>query len=373
MELHSFYSITQTIAIFQMDLGGSMIKQGLVNDCSGDDTGLPRNFRDYQKLKHKEAGYNSEGIFKLRCMASGQYNIEEFEKGIEDYDPKDIIVIDARKESHWLVGQTGAYSWYQKENEANLNRNRQQILDDECSKMEVFQTHKREPFYNERELDKDKDKYVREGKIDLKHIQTEQQFVLSKGCKYYRMPVLDHNRPSDEVVQDFLDLMRTPGALQKRFYIHCKGGMGRATTLMVMLDILVNPMVPLNDIIERQCKISGKDLIKLDQYVGFKACRREAALKRLAFIQTFYNFAHSSDFKNMNWMTYANNQYTSINRNENTNKPSSLTNQYQLLRESSRNTTNTHVGSGEMGSASPVKIEIQSSQHLSRAGKKAHY
>jgi len=276
--------------------------QGLVKDTIKKANDLPRNYRNLMTLDYESVLCNANGMENLRCIASGQYTKKEFKFAIEKYNPKQVYVLDLRCESHFFLDDK-PFSWCDKENMANSGKSISEILMDESSKIEVFQSNKSQVYYRHSSLDKDLQK-LPDTKIKyFSFAESEKEFIHNLGCKYYRLPVLDHQRPSDQVVQEFLDITsRLPK--DAILYMHCKGGMGRATTFMVLFDIVKNPKIPLEDILMRQTALSSKDLQDMTQYIGRKACRLTKAQERLAFIKQFYNYVTSDGILSQSWIDY---------------------------------------------------------------------
>ena len=110
---------------------------------------------------------------------------------------------------------------------------------------------------------------------------------------YIRIPVTDKEKPSDDMVDYFVQFVQS---LPQNTWVHfhCEEGMGRTTTFMVMYDIMKNAKrVSLDDIMNRQVLIGGQDL--LDDKVN----TTKNAKERTEFIQEFYKYAlqNNDNFK----------------------------------------------------------------------------
>ena len=86
--------------------------------------------------------------------------------------------------------------------------------------------------------------------------QTEEEVAKSLGMNYYRITARDHLWPAPKYVDQFVGWYKT---LPKDAWLHfhCAAGAGRTTVFMVMVDMMKNPTIPLNTILDRQYLIGG--------------------------------------------------------------------------------------------------------------------
>lgn len=278
------------------------MKQGIVKDPNGKGSALPRNHRDFQKLDYTCLTSNTTGLNKLKCIASGQYTPAQFLKAIEEYEASHVFVFDCRKESHFFLDDR-SYCWFKIENAANADKNKSQVIHDEISKAQVLSSFQKAVVYKERDLCKTSEAAINTKTICFERALTEREFIEQSGAHYHRFPTLDHHRPSDEMVQEFLHVFAMLPA-NAILYFHCRGGMGRATTFLVLVDIMINPDVPLEDILNRHFEVGHKDLLGMAQYVGKRSGRLEAAQQRLAFIKNFHDYVISGKRIKMSWLDY---------------------------------------------------------------------
>jgi protein-tyrosine phosphatase len=71
-------------------------------------------------------------------------------------------------------------------------------------------------------------------------------------------------------------------------HIHCRGGEGRTTTFLAILEMLHFKNHSLYDILTRQYHVGGKDLLKMPEEVD----RQQAARDRLDVIRRTYDDLH---------------------------------------------------------------------------------
>ena len=111
------------------------------------------------------------------------------------------------------------------------------------------------------------------------------------GLEYRRFHTLDHHRPADETVNEFVAFVLSQ--TEKRWWhFHCRGGSGRTSTFMLMYDMMHNAAkVSLNDILQRHILAGSRDMPLLDRTLSYKAI---PGVERWNFIQQFYDYCRVS-------------------------------------------------------------------------------
>jgi len=129
-----------------------------------------------------------------------------------------------------------------------------------------------------------------EHRINIESVMSEYALTAHLKLNYLRIGVQDHHAPEDRDVENFLDFFK--GMPKDAWiYFHCRGGKGRTTTFMTMVDMLHNASkVPLNDIINRQALLGGTNIFSIPQDPQ-DAWKKQAAIERKEFITQFYEFA----------------------------------------------------------------------------------
>jgi protein-tyrosine phosphatase len=118
----------------------------------------------------------------------------------------------------------------------------------------------------------------------------QEAFALPPG-HYVRLPVTDHARPSDAVVDRFIELIRGLRDTQ-HVHLHCRGGKGRTATFMALHDMLRNAgRLPLATILARQAALAGYDLTRRPDPAAAKAPFID---DRLAFLARFHDYARQN-------------------------------------------------------------------------------
>lgn len=285
--------------------GGRVIEMNqenthLVLDEAAEKT-LPRNFRTYQSPfiradeKHSK-NISRAGLEKIKFIASGQFSEQSIENVLKQYQ-NEIWVIDLRRESHGFIDGR-PISWYAPRNQANTGLTFNQI-----ETLEYNLLHSLKKVITVNEINKKKNGILVEVKtqtFDVNRIETERELVNSLGLHYIRLPVADHHRPNDTIVDDFIKIVRNL-PVDTTMYFHCRAGKGRTTTFVVLWDMLLNAKIlSFDEIIERQYLLGGAYLDKAS-YNPEKAWKAEWAKERWAFLTTFYRYAQEADFREVTW------------------------------------------------------------------------
>lgn len=254
---------------------------------------LPKNFRmsSDQITKESVGNVNLKGLSNLNESGSGALS-ENSLKMIKDKfkankEIKNIIDVDLRQETHGFIDGMGI-SWYGEKDQANINKDRDDIIKDEKDKLEKIE----------------KDKYVAfdklaEGKsvntipeiTNPKKVQTEKELAKSQNIDYLRITVTDHLKPKDDQVNLFIKEIRKVSNNNTWVHFHCRGGVGRTTTFMAMYDMMHNAkQVSFEDIMKRQVLIGGSDILKKDAEGNKKGDEN-----RSDFLKQFYQYCKENN------------------------------------------------------------------------------
>ncbi len=257
---------------------------------------VPRNLR-ISKVPLENTSLNFRGLNKLKASGSGQFSEKTFiEMSYQlPTNLNRLVVLDLRQESHGLVNGT-PISWTDgHHNYGNVNKTKKEIEADEQQRLQLAVQAGRILVNPVEEP----------AKLIVSNVKTEREFVESLGCTYIRLPVVDHNRPSDQALDQFIDIVNTLSNDQW-VHFHCKAGKGRTTTFMTLLDIMQNAQyVSLEDILARQQLIGGIDLNETNKKTDERV---RAAKERIEFIQQFYTYCKQVPDFHMTWSDWANQQ-----------------------------------------------------------------
>jgi len=239
--------------------------------------------------------FTTTGLSDLNLSGSAQFSVSQFSTYLNymqslGVSPNQIVVVDLREEPHAFINGD-AFTWYAKNAWWTQGNPVSLVLSMEKERLATLQLGQRISL---KRIDhKDKAGHIQaisdhEYKITI--LQTEEQVVRAAGAHYVRIPVTDHMRPEDKDVDQFLSVVaRLP--LQTRLYIHCHAGRGRTSTFMIMYDIIRNPKLPLNAIIDRQVHLGSLDVRRLSNHL--KSRKHPDEQFRFEFIKLFYEYVNA--------------------------------------------------------------------------------
>jgi protein-tyrosine phosphatase len=266
-----------------------------------DDGSELRRFRSTTALPPMD-GLSTTGLASLRCSGSAQPSVPAFRdlrQRLGDVPAEDLYIADLRQESHGFVNEA-AVSWYALSNWGSAG-----LSDDEALAIETLRLRLLALGQS-----------VRIGRVETikrgappcfvewerpRVAGEEQAFGLLPG-HYVRLPVTDHSRPSDAVVDRFIHLVRSLRG-SSHLHLHCRGGKGRTATFMALYDMLRNAAhVPLSALLARQARLGDYDLTKRPDPASAKA---PFIADRLAFIERFHEYArHNPDGAPLPWTAW---------------------------------------------------------------------
>lgn len=244
----------------------------LVSDSLSYNNFLPKNFRKTSDSKalNDNNNLNIKGLDNLNISGSQQfskYNLPLLINAIGTSLP--ITVVDLRQESHGFINGISV-SWVGLKNNANKRLTREQVLEDEANKLKNIKLNVPIAFYNHPERI-----------IVPTKVQDENELVKSKSFFYNRITVKDGGRPSDDMVDFFIEFIKTQEQ-NSWLHFHCKAGIGRATIFMIMYDMIKNcKEVSSAEIINRQLALANFNDRKI------KSFHRK---KRIDFLNKFYDY-----------------------------------------------------------------------------------
>ncbi|ARC86681.1 tyrosine phosphatase family protein [Clostridium argentinense CDC 2741] len=254
----------------------------------------PSHFRktsDKVNLKDNES-LNLSGLNTLNISGSKQFSengLAFIKKSIGDKFP--ITIVDLREESHGFINGMPV-SWANSKNNANMGLTKEEVLADEQKKLQSIKLNEPIVFYN----------HPGRTVIPTK-VQDENELVKSQSMSYVRIPVTDGKLPKDDMVDYFIELVNSQPK-NTWLHFHCKQGIGRTTTFMIMYDIMKNAKeVNLEDIIKRQVLLSN---------MSSSSTQRFYSEERKNFFTNFYKYSkeNNDNFKT-NWSQWKKN--SSIN------------------------------------------------------------
>ena len=259
----------------------------LLENSPNNDT-LPNHFRMSSNYKSilKDKNINVKGLDKLNISGSQQFSDSGLSLIKEAIGNKfSIIDIDLRQESHGFINGI-AVSWEGEKNNLNKGLNLSEVTSIENKLLGSIKLGDPLTFYNTKET------------IVPKTVQNEFQLTKSKDIGYIRIPVTDGGFPTDDMIEYFINFVENqPKGTWLHF--HCKEGIGRTTTFMIMYDIMKNHKdVSLNDIIKRQVVLSG---------ISEKSAESFYTGEHHKFLNNFYNTYISKSTSSINYINLCTN------------------------------------------------------------------
>lgn len=254
------------------------------------DAVLPANFRvpkDSAAIL-KDFADLDEGFYDIPASGSGQFSELSFKGLVSALSQSLMIVVDLRQESHGLINgkavswTDGRYNW------ANAQCTSEEIERDE-------RKHLQQAVENGQLL---LNAHTIPQEWIVERVQTEKEFICSLGFPYVRIPVQDHCRPTDQVVDQFVQLIVSLPP-ETWIHFHCRAGKGRTTTFLTMYDMMLNAShVSLESILTRHKLIGGTDLFKIHEPTHYK---HELAITRLEFVKKFYLYCQQVPDFTLSW------------------------------------------------------------------------
>ncbi|KAL9580539.1 MAG: hypothetical protein Q9212_004431 [Teloschistes hypoglaucus] len=241
-----------------------------------------------------EVEIDTNGLEELKMIGTEQFSEWKLAALLEEIRrhhslPKRSVVVDMREESHGFVNGEpvsvyGQYNW------DNVDVAAFDIPQVEIEKLSTISSNHSGLFdIPQRKTVAKNAQNLAPLPVDPKTARVESEEELLKRLapdetQYFRFPVSDHARPDDRQVEELVSLMRAILLNEdKTFIVHCHGGMGRTTTVMVMFDMLRNaPQVSRKAIETRQVTLrrkQGSDPTKAENaYKAMHAGERDQLL-----------------------------------------------------------------------------------------------
>jgi predicted protein tyrosine phosphatase len=252
-----------------------------------DKAGVPRNYRS-TSAKLDGDHLSAAGLEKLRASGSRQFSGKGPAAILKRTGGAPLLVLDLRGESHGFVGED-AVSWFASRDWANSDKTPEQISNDESQLLSALST---EPKITAQKVtEKNADGGIESSKrvtLSAQTVQSEEQLVGVQGGSYARVYATDHLRFTDSQTDQLVAFWQNRPA-DRWVHVHCAAGDGRTTTELVMFDMLENASaVSLKDIVDRQEKLSGIDVLSINTKPNW---RHEGETERAQFVRRFYQYA----------------------------------------------------------------------------------
>jgi hypothetical protein len=221
----------------------------------------------------------------LYASASSQPSFREL-KSLKEYINQiapgfHIIIVDMRKENHGFFNDKSV-SWYSlpTRNQEYKGEKSDCALRGENRRLESSLLEKNIQINHLVKVSKKPFACTTKEKTLLRKALSEEMIATELAMGYIRFPIDDHEYPDEETLKKMVHFFKN---LPPRtwVHIHCRGGKGRATTAMVIHDIIKNaPFVSFEDIVTRQGLIGTRNLLK---------GKTPSSQKRLEIMRRIYN------------------------------------------------------------------------------------
>lgn len=250
---------------------------------------IPENLRTTMDAYKTSAGNTPSrvGLSTLRSSAARQFSELDLVETLGRL-PGSVHVVDLRQEPHGFVNGMPV-SWYSPQNQAYAH-----LSADHIERLEVLwlgQIGSQDSVELHAIIDKI-DGQITETETQTHNIlkvETERALVERLGLRYRRLFVTDHVHPSSHCIDQFMELLA--GLPEDSWlHFHCRSGLGRTSTFMVLQDIIHNSAVAkLEEIIERQYRLGSKNMFQVSQSPD-KMWRHGLGESRREFIKDFYSY-----------------------------------------------------------------------------------
>lgn len=233
---------------------------------------IPKHFRKSTDKLNTQSNkeLNLSGLNTLNISGSQQFcegNLPLIIDSIGNSLP--ITVIDLRQESHGFINGS-PISWANALNNANQGLTKDEVILDEYSKLSSIKLNVPMTYYNHKNVT-----------VVPKKVEDEEHLVNSKSLSYIRIPVTDGKIPTDDMVDYFVELVKLQPE-NSWLHFHCKQGIGRTTTFMIMYDMMKNSKdVTSEDIISRQLLLANFDESHIKSFNNNE---------RINFLGNFYKY-----------------------------------------------------------------------------------
>lgn len=194
-----------------------------------------------------------------------------------------IYDVDLRQESHGFADGLPV-SWHKKGNLANEGKTPEEVALDEEERLADL-AGVTTTFVPKGKTDKGRVEAVT---FTPQNVQTEKEVVEALGFRYVRFYVTDRTQPDTETIEAFLDFVDSLPR-DAWLHFHCRAGHGRTTTFMAMYDMIRNPDIPAETIIERQHLIGGADLTAMKD----EEWKNERIVQRLETLKLFSEYVRA--------------------------------------------------------------------------------
>jgi len=211
--------------------------------------------------------------------ASCQFSEKGLKEIIATIPSKNLIILDLREEPHGFVNGH-AISWRKERNWMNIGKTAENIEENEVQRLKKLKTQKLAILRH-------KKGWQLPRLVMPNEVMTERALADSLGIRYLRMPITDHVKPTDSLIDEFVEFFVKMEPADW-VHVHCSAGKGRTSTILAMYDMLTCAHVlSFETIIQKQKKEGRIDLMALPSEKKWKS---PYFIERQAFLREFYAY-----------------------------------------------------------------------------------
>ena len=264
------------------------------------DKDLPARFRTptLPLVINPKLHVDLRGFNDLAMSASAQISENTFQAVRKNMKGK-IWIVDLRQESHGFIDGV-AIDWLEGKNEGNKGLNLEEMQHKERTLLEELQKNPTVSIHEIISMDSlgAEIAVTRKHEVRVQKVETEAELAKRLGVEYIRIPVSDRGFPSAEQVDRFLNLPQDAW-----LHFHCMGGVGRASTLMLMLDMLHHGNAfSLETYLNRQYWLLGKETFLYGEPdVKWPLWMHIEIRSKNDFLERFHCFASDAKRGNLTW------------------------------------------------------------------------
>lgn len=176
-----------------------------------------------------------------------------------------VYVFDLRQESHAFLNDEIPVSWYGTHNWQNEGMTLAEIEADEVERFGALIGTEVTAYIVKDDAIED------EMTVPVQSMMTEEELAESEGFEYFRLPIMDHTWPEAETIDRFISIVKNIDPDKAWLHFHCVKGKGRTGLMMMFYDMMMNPDVPMEDIVVRQAMVGGNYALYTEDSDNYKA------------------------------------------------------------------------------------------------------
>lgn len=239
----------------------------------------------------------TRGLDNIKTSGSAQFSERGLEELQKKLNQKDLVIIDLREEPHGFINGAPV-SWMYKDGrwpDKNLSYDKIEEQEKELLKNALKEVHITiyRIFKNRDEEDEIfHDEFIPVA-TTVKNVTTESNLCAKMGLGYVRVPITDHDAPTDSNVNTFMIFYkaRPEGSWT---HVHCRGGRGRTSTVLIMIDMIHNAKkLTFDQIMEREIIINDINLLTPSSILAKKF--NKGFERRLNFLKEFYSYCRENN------------------------------------------------------------------------------